>query len=299
MSPLLKRKERLREGLQRISEKLLRDLLQIVDQERLTAERVHEARKIIKNLRATLRLTRGALAAEARKARNRALRDLARPLSGPRDAAVTLAAFERAYKENLDSDPGVKVEPRWAAQLEHSLMDKARALVPAKNYQNAVAEVRRLGGRLLLFGNGPIRGSRSQIRDKDDWDSTVEEGLRKTYRLGRALARQIAANPKPSDEEWHELRKRVKDLGYQLALLKKVKGIKPLLRKLDKGGTALGDARDLTLLRNRLENIRGKSELSPAERRKLPTVTGARRRAEAKTAPTRIAGDRRYLPPQK
>src|SRR5690349_21060445 len=99
MSRLLKRKEGLREGLQRISENLLQDLLQVIDQERLTAERVHDARKIIKSLRAILRLTRGAVTGEARNARNRALRDLTRPLSGPRDAAVTLAAFEKAYNE--------------------------------------------------------------------------------------------------------------------------------------------------------------------------------------------------------
>ena len=93
-----------------------------MDQERLTAERVHDARKIIKSLQATLRLTRGALAGEAR---NQASRDLARPLSGPRDATVTLAAFEKAYNESLNGDPSLKVEPRWATQLEHSLVDKA------------------------------------------------------------------------------------------------------------------------------------------------------------------------------
>jgi CHAD domain-containing protein len=98
--------------------------------------------------------------------------------------------------------------------------------------------------------------------------------LRKTYHLGRGLARQVAANPEPPDEEWHELRKQVKDLGYQLALLKKVKGIKPLLRKLDKVGTALGDARELTLLRNCLENVRGKFEFSPAERRSYQGLLG-------------------------
>ena len=30
--------------------------------------------------------------------------------------------------------------------------------------------------------------------------------------------RQVVAKSEPSDEEWHELRKRVKDLGYQLLL---------------------------------------------------------------------------------
>jgi CHAD domain-containing protein len=78
--------------------------------------------------------------------------------------------------------------------------------------------------------------------------------------------RQVVANAEPSDEEWHELRKRVKDLGYQLTLLRKVRGIKPLLGKLDEVGTALGDARDLTLLRDCLGNVQDKTEFTPADR---------------------------------
>jgi len=66
MSLRLKRNETLREGLQRVAEQRLREALQIMGQERLTAELVHEARKAIKSLRATLRLTRGALDAETR-----------------------------------------------------------------------------------------------------------------------------------------------------------------------------------------------------------------------------------------
>jgi spore maturation protein SpmA len=61
MSLRLKRNEGLTEGLQRISKELLRDLLQSIGQDRLTAAQMHDARKIIKNLRAMLRLTRGAM----------------------------------------------------------------------------------------------------------------------------------------------------------------------------------------------------------------------------------------------
>ena len=49
--------------------------------------------------------------------------------------------------------------------------------------------------------------------------------------------------PNRTDELWHELCKRVKDLGYQLALLKRIKGIKPQLAKLGTVGSLLGDAR--------------------------------------------------------
>ena len=97
MSLRLKRSEGLAEGLQRVSTELFRGLLQAMRQEKITPAQVHDARKIIKNLRAMLRLTRGAMSDEVRRARNQALRNLSAPLSGPRDAAVTLAAFENVY----------------------------------------------------------------------------------------------------------------------------------------------------------------------------------------------------------
>ena len=45
-----------------------------------------------------------------------------------------------------------------------------------------------------------------------------------------------------------------------------MKGIKPLLRRLDEVGTALRDARDLTLLRDCLENVKNENESSSADR---------------------------------
>jgi CHAD domain-containing protein len=264
MSRRLKRNEGLTEGLQRVSKELLRDLLQAMGQEKLTPGKVHDARKIIKNLRAILRLTRGALSDEARRARNQALRKLGGPLSGPRDAAVTLAAFENVYKEAWHSPP--ETAPSWGTQLHQSLSAKAHALVPVERYQDAVEEVRGLG-LLLPLKDDQSGGDRGQKRGNNSWESIIQEGLRKTYRQGRGLMRQVMANVEPSDEEWHKLRKRVKDLGYQLNLLKKVRGIKSFLRKLDEVGAALGDARDLTLLRDSLGNIQNKGEFTPADRR--------------------------------
>jgi hypothetical protein len=60
MSRLLNRNEGLTEGVQRISKELKRNLLQAIGK-KLRPAQVHDARKIIKNLRAILRLTRGAM----------------------------------------------------------------------------------------------------------------------------------------------------------------------------------------------------------------------------------------------
>jgi CHAD domain-containing protein len=262
----LKRKEDLREGLQRISEEQLREMLQVISRGELTAEMVHGARKIIKCLRAILRLASGALPGEVRKRRNQALRDLADRLSGPRDAAVTLAAFEKACRESLKNNSHSASEPRWVDHLQRSLAAQAHALVPAESYQEAAQGVRRLGGPLLLFEDRPRGPGPSQSPPECEWDQTVADGLRKTYRQGRRLLLQVSANPQSPEEQWHELRKRAKDLGYQLALLKKVKGVKPLLGQLDEVGSALGDARDLSLLRDYLGKVEDKEELTLAER---------------------------------
>ena len=261
----LKRKESLREGLQRISEKRLQDVLKMIAHEGPAAESVHKARKIVKSLRATLRLTRGALSTEARKARNQVLRDFAGKFSGPRDAAVTLNTFEKVYPDSLNGERHPKARPRWATEVQQSLMVRAHATLPAKSYRDAVQQVRCLSGQLLPFEHGGGQERPSRPPDKDDWNNTVAEGLRKTYRQGRRLLRQVSAASESPDELWHELRKRVKDLGYQLVLHKKIRGVKPQLAKLDEVGEALGEARDLSLLRNYLGKVPEKSELSRVE----------------------------------
>ena len=256
MNPRLKRKEDLRQGLRRIAEGRLGEVSRLTGKDRLTAEPVHAARKTIKNLRATLRLVRGALPADARRERNEVLREFAGRLSGPRDAAVTLAAFEKAYRESLGANRQPNVRLPWVTQVRQALRGQAHAPVKAETYRDAAEGVRRLAGNVLPFPDGP---------QNDVWKDTVEAGLRKTYQQGRRLLAEIQDTPDAPDEQWHELRKRAKDLGYQLALLKKLKGVKALLTKLNEVGEALGDSRDLTLLHEYLNKVSDKRELTAEE----------------------------------
>lgn len=271
MSKVIKRKEGLRKGLARISEERLQEVLKVTNREGLTAEPVHEVRKTIKSLRATLRLTRGAMAVEARKRRNGALRELAERFSGPRDAVVVLSAFQKSCAECLNADRRSAIPPPWESQMEEPLMSRANALLPAESYRDAAEEVRRLAGQILPFRHDNAEG---------EWKGTIEEGLGKTYARGRRLLHQLSTTPEPSDGQYHELRKRAKDLGYQLSLLKRLKGVRPLLDRLDKLGGALGDARDLFLLRDYLNKARAGGELSllkEASFRRLLTYVDQRR----------------------
>jgi CHAD domain-containing protein len=150
---------------------------------------------------------------------------------------------------------------------------------PLSVNQDAVERLRHFNEQLLVFEDRTRRAS-SRSESEDDWDATVAEGLRKTYRQGRRLLREISAAAEPPDELWRELRKRVKDLAYQLALHKKIEGVKPKLAKLGEVGEALGDARDLVLLRGFISRLPEKCELSSADResydRVLTSVDGWR-----------------------
>ncbi len=192
--------------------------------ERLTGEQLHEARKAIKSLRATLRLARGALTTETRKARNEVLKELGLRLSGPRDAAVTLSAFEKSYSEAMADTRWQELKPRWATELHQCLATLARATVTAGSYLEAAEKIHQLSGSLLPFrDHDRPNGHSSQDQRQDEWGKTVQRGLAKTYRQGRRLFRHLAALDEPTDVQWHELRKRAKDLGYQLWLFKTAK----------------------------------------------------------------------------
>jgi CHAD domain-containing protein len=268
MNPSLKHPESLRTGLKRFAEQRLQELLEIMRREKLTGEQLHEARKAIKSLRATLRLTRGALTRETRKARNEVLKELGVRLSGPRDAAVTLSAFEKSYSEGMSDTRWQQLKPRWAAELHQCLASLARATVPAGSYLEAAEKIHQLSGSLLPFrDNDRANGHASQEQRQDEWGKTVQRGLAKTYRQGRRFFREVSTLDEPTDVQWHELRKRAKDLGYQLGLFKTAKGIKRLWTKLDKAGGALGDGRDLTLLRDYLIKALPQLKLAPADQK--------------------------------
>src|SRR5262250_3558709 len=61
-------------------------------------EMVHEVRKSLKKLRTLLRLVRPSLGRKTYRQENIALRDIARPLTGVRDAAILVEALDKTTK---------------------------------------------------------------------------------------------------------------------------------------------------------------------------------------------------------
>ena len=262
MSLRLKRNESLREGLQRVAEERLRQILQSLDQGGLTPEAIHEVRKNVKGLRALLRLSRGAIAEETRRRRNGTLRAFAAKLSGPRDAKGILDAFVKARDASLPAGD----EPKWLRDAQQALARQAQAALKPDGLRTVSKRVRHLAGQFLPFEDQRAADPQNSVH-VDDWKDTVEAGLQKTYKQGRRLLQATGKTVDQPDETWHELRKRAKDLGYQLALLDKLKRVDELEADLDKIGNALGDARDLTLLQHYLSKRRGKRKLTPEQQR--------------------------------
>jgi hypothetical protein len=103
--------------------------------------------------------------------------------------------------------------------------------------------------------------------DADGW-GLIAPGLHRSYRRGRKRLRSVEEDA--SVTNLHELRKRVKDLWYQLRLIREVD--KPMIGALADHAhdlsDHLGDDHDLALLREEVQRRRDAFE-SPADQRHL------------------------------
>jgi len=158
--------------------------------EEISTESVHDARKRLKKTRALLRLTRP----KGFKRRNRALRDAGRALSGARDADVL-------------AETVADLAERYSGQLPKVAFERVRAPLAAR------ARVTDPDGSADTLA--PLLQDAWSVGDVD-----LTEALTRTYARGREAF--MVADAKPTAENLHEWRKRVKDLWYQQALLEEV-----------------------------------------------------------------------------
>lgn len=200
---------------------------------------VHSARKAVKKERSLLRMARGAMPRAQRRRENRALRDAARGLSGVRDADVmieTVALLSERFAGQLPESAFTKI----AEQLEQDR--DARRGQPTGSALDSHA-VQELGAVRLRIDDWQLTQS--------GW-SAVDSGLMRSYRQGREAF--AGAQRKPSLEDLHAWRKRVKDLWYQERLLAPICGpaIRGQAKDAHRLADLLGDDHDLGVLRQAL-----------------------------------------------
>jgi CHAD domain-containing protein len=212
--------------------------LAVLAHKRLTDNDVHEARKHLKKARASLRLLRPALKNGTYREWNAAMRDAARPLSAVRDAKVLLDTLrmlgERYPVQSMRLDGFQRVLNEQRARTSREVLGSE--------------------GKVLARSRKLLREARAgmdrlRIPRADDWDS-AGKGLERVYARGRRA--MSAARKTLAPDAFHEWRKQVKYLRYELEVLEPLWPgmIGELADQAHKLADYLGEEHDTSVLRD-------------------------------------------------
>ncbi len=200
------------------------------------SEAVHEARKGLKRLRATVRLARDDLGDDVYRRENAAFRDVGRRLSGVRDAKVMVETLDALGDGDGRSErPFARLRSALLREQEEAHEKLQRDDATLRDVRADLADAR---ARVAAWPLTP---------DADQ--AVLTPGLRRIYRRGRKAYRAAAA--KPSAEALHDLRKRVKDLRYAAQVARPVapKRMRKLAKRANALADLIGDDHDLAVLR--------------------------------------------------
>lgn len=221
-------------GWRRVTDELVADTIAQLRRTPDEIDRgVHAARKNLKRMRAMLRLVRPSLPGAGFTETNRALRDIGRSLSPARDAWVMMETLSGIYDryDDLVADGAFSAAERLFSSRYGSAMGRLPAAA-----DRAAVDLVAVAHRLRDLESPPDRFSE------------VGVGMGRVYRSSRAAMRQATADADAA--AFHEWRKRVKDLRYQLELIQPVQPvlIGAMTTELDRLGDLLGLDHDLVVL---------------------------------------------------
>lgn len=191
---------------------------------------IHDARKRFKETRALLRLVRDPLGAQF-DLENAWFRDAGRDLAAARDAEAVLEALAK-----LELPRGVRARAKRKLETRRDAIPRA---VLEGRVENVIDQLVVAQARVGLW---------PELSDSFD---AIAGGLVRTYRGGRRAMRD-ASTP----EQFHEWRKRVKELWYHVQLLRHVwpEILKPYADILQDLSRTLGDHHDLHVLHTLIGN---------------------------------------------
>ena len=225
------------DGVRRILSEALEAIASDLRDDSLDDERaVHETRRNCKRIRAVLRMVRDELG-DGWSSEDRWYRDLARSLSSARDAVAMMATLER-------------VSQRYHKQVKKRTFEALREVLEARGVREAegVAALREraaedIEGAMARTAELPLQATGF---------AALAPGLGATYGRARLILLQAAEEGRA--EDFHHLRKRVKNLYYQVGTLRKSepKRIEAMESRFDRLAEILGDAQDLDVLRKAL-----------------------------------------------
>lgn len=251
---------------------------------------VHESRKSVKRVRALLRLVRSEIPDRIYSFENQTLRDTARLLSEVRSAQGVLNAatsVHRLYGDLLAD--GTFEEMLGRLERRRDVAELSAAEDPAL----VGRVVRGLERAYHRYGSWPTDPEAQQVYGmgiRDSYDA-VSPGLSGTYDQGRQNMVNAYRRGDPGD--FHEWRKRVKDMRHQMEFLAPLwpEVVVGTAMTLDRLGNILGEDNDLAEL---LDLLRVRPDLCPNPReRSLFRALAGQRRSELQLA-GEILGRRVY-----
>src|SRR4030095_31995 len=235
----LKLREPLPEGLKRVFCEQIDSALQFCQnpaQQRGVT--VHEVRKHLKKVRATMRLAIGAVGKNCHAEEDRCVRKLGRLVSDLRDAQVRLQTFIQ-LRDKAAKNSEQRLFPRTEELL---LLERESFSAAFAGWQKeAIPRLQNVKSRLMAW---PLDGL--------NW-KRICNAVCKIYRRGqRALAEAI---DDPDAGNFHAWRKRVKDVWYQLRILQPLNRtvLEEMAHDADVLSELLGIEHDLDFLLARLE----------------------------------------------
>lgn len=236
MSYRLESSESLSVGIRRIAtEQITAALHALRNDDSDLGETVHETRKRFKKIRALLRLIRKEVGEKVYQQENSFYRAAGRQLAPLRDSHVlidTLDSLTDYFEEALSGDA--------FQYLREQLVQHEQALRQQDQGEGTIAEIAAaLDEARQRVATWPL--------DTNDF-SALQPGLQRSYKRGRK--RLAGAYTDCTPVAFHEWRKCVKDLGYQLRMLKPIwpELIDPLIDELHTLSDDLGDDHDLDQL---------------------------------------------------
>ncbi len=198
-------------------------------------ERIHEARKCCKRLRAVIRLVMGQDGAFFSE-EDAFVRDAARELSWLRDTDAMLDTCAK-LRASCRS-PGVN---RYLSRIQSRLRRLRRRAERGRE-----PEARRLKRFAVRMRNAAERVLFWPVARANEGD--LQAGFEESYRGARRAFRRALAEP--LQENFHAWRKHVKRHGYHLRLLREIwpEGVRERLSEVDRLGELLGAERDVAML---------------------------------------------------
>jgi len=233
----LKDGESVPEGIRRIAfSQIDRSLDQLQPKTRNKQRAIHEARVCFKRTRAVLRLIYGEIGPDAFRMENMVYRDAGRQLSAARDTAIVAQTLEELVDESnkyLD-EPGVKLLRKRLRRLRAEKLGDGNLILPQLTEDLKLARQR--------VEEWPLR---------NDGFNALGFGLKRVYRRGRRCYARTRVEG--SVENFHEWRKQVKYLWYQISVINPIwpKPLDTLAGELEKLADCLSEDHDLAVLRER------------------------------------------------